>query len=260
LGTDADKDGYYTADSCSYLIEKGIDCNDKDRAVFPSKKEVCNDTKDNDCDNQVDGNDTDCGGTPVTDPFEPNNTCGDVANDDLQEVTSTIYDAEAPEEANWELAVMEASIDKPGSGDDEDWFIVKAKESGWDASCIPIIDSADCFFQCLDIAVDLNLPAQADTDNWEICFYEMDGSCSNLTKIGCSTSDDVVAWMNEAGTDIVGFSYLLPLYYWDGMWGLNDDRSFAIQVKPKTAGALTGNNPYSVYVTVGKQAAGCPTE
>ena len=47
---DADNDGWCAAD----------DCDDSDSAISPGAVEICDDSRDNDCDGQVDGNDADC--------------------------------------------------------------------------------------------------------------------------------------------------------------------------------------------------------
>jgi hypothetical protein len=40
------------------------DCNDDDPAINPDAEEVCDDGVDNDCDEQIDGDDEDCQGVP----------------------------------------------------------------------------------------------------------------------------------------------------------------------------------------------------
>ncbi|RME52473.1 hypothetical protein D6783_04625, partial [Candidatus Woesearchaeota archaeon] len=50
-GFDADNDTYYPSTCTGYSVH---DCNDNDPAVNPGQAEVCGDSKDNDCDGQVD--------------------------------------------------------------------------------------------------------------------------------------------------------------------------------------------------------------
>ena len=52
---DADRDGYADA------VCGGTDCNDRNKFVQPGAVEDCFDRKDNDCDGQTDGEDTNCG-------------------------------------------------------------------------------------------------------------------------------------------------------------------------------------------------------
>lgn len=49
--TDTDSDG---------VMECQGDCNDHDPAMFPGNPEVCDDSKDNDCDGVIDFSDVDC--------------------------------------------------------------------------------------------------------------------------------------------------------------------------------------------------------
>ena len=54
--TDADKDGYYKENGCGGTQ----DCNDNDANINPDAVEICNDSKDNDCDGLIDCDDPDC--------------------------------------------------------------------------------------------------------------------------------------------------------------------------------------------------------
>ena len=80
LSTDADGDGHYAPGSC---IEPADDCDDNDNTVYPGALEVC-DSKDNDCDGQVDeGLSTDVDGDGHYAPgscIEPADDCDDSDN------------------------------------------------------------------------------------------------------------------------------------------------------------------------------------
>jgi hypothetical protein len=60
---DSDGDGYgiNVSPCCSHA---GIDCNDNDPNIHPGAQELCSDGKDNDCDTQVDCDDSNCYGDP----------------------------------------------------------------------------------------------------------------------------------------------------------------------------------------------------
>jgi hypothetical protein len=60
---DADKDGYYAQVDCGPLV----DCNDNDPAMNPGGTEICNDSKDNDCNGLIDQQDPACGTNVCTD-------------------------------------------------------------------------------------------------------------------------------------------------------------------------------------------------
>ncbi|RMG43412.1 MAG: DUF11 domain-containing protein, partial [Acidobacteria bacterium] len=64
---DADADGYDACDPADPFDGDGLqgDCDDADSAVNPAAAEVCNDTKDNDCNGQADGADAACTGLAV---------------------------------------------------------------------------------------------------------------------------------------------------------------------------------------------------
>ena len=61
--TDADNDGFYAEDGCGTLI----DCNDNDSAINPDAFEICDDSKDNDCNGDIDWQDSACGVIVCTD-------------------------------------------------------------------------------------------------------------------------------------------------------------------------------------------------
>jgi len=54
--TDDDHDGYYLESDCG----TAVDCNDNNANINPGATEICNDTKDNDCDGYADCDDPDC--------------------------------------------------------------------------------------------------------------------------------------------------------------------------------------------------------
>ena len=71
---DQDGDGYYPISCQDEKCPARTDCDDQDKAVHPGAAEVCSGGKDEDCDGQVDGNDSDCpspGPSPVIPGADP---------------------------------------------------------------------------------------------------------------------------------------------------------------------------------------------
>ena len=54
----------YDGDGYTKLIYEGTDCNDDNASINPGAVEVCDDGIDNDCDGDIDGDDSDCGSAP----------------------------------------------------------------------------------------------------------------------------------------------------------------------------------------------------
>ncbi len=75
----------------------GDDCNDEDPAVHPDKLEVCDDGKDNDCDGQADGADSECGGGDDDDD-DIGPADDDVADDDVDPADDDVWIPAGPEE------------------------------------------------------------------------------------------------------------------------------------------------------------------
>ncbi|MCP4352976.1 MAG: hypothetical protein GY795_46590 [Desulfobacterales bacterium] len=84
--TDRDSDGYYAETDCGTIQ----DCNDYDIDVYPEAPEICNDNKDNDCDEKTDCDDSGCIEDPVcvtctdadSDGFYAESDCGTVTDCD----------------------------------------------------------------------------------------------------------------------------------------------------------------------------------
>lgn len=88
---DKDFDGYYPQVLCDGLV----DCNDHDEEVFPKSVEICNDNKDNNCDDNFDCFDPDCYTSTDcecidedNDGFYSNNNCGSLldCNDSISQI------------------------------------------------------------------------------------------------------------------------------------------------------------------------------
>jgi len=73
--TDSDLDEYYAESGC----DTDIDCNDNDGDINPGETEVCDDSKDNDCDGNTDCDDSDCSGTSVCDQTQTDTAGGLIA-------------------------------------------------------------------------------------------------------------------------------------------------------------------------------------
>jgi hypothetical protein len=76
--TDGDGDGFaMEGSSCG-----AIDCDDNNAAINPGAAEVCDDTTDNDCDGNMDCDDSECNNTPVCDTSGGPEVCDDGIDND----------------------------------------------------------------------------------------------------------------------------------------------------------------------------------
>ena len=86
---DGDKDGYFSDAGCGTLV----DCNDNDPAIYPGAAEICTDSKDNNCDGNIDAQDPACGTLNCTDAdgdgfSAEGGACGD---QDCNDAIDSIY-------------------------------------------------------------------------------------------------------------------------------------------------------------------------
>ena len=159
---DNDEDGYGSKDTAqeavakpSGYVDNSEDCNDYDASINPGADEICDDGKDNDCDGDIDCDDSDCDSEC--------NTCTDADGDG--------YYAESEFGTQVDCNDYDASINH---GADEICDDGKDNDCDGDIDC----DDSDCDSEC-------NTCMDSDSDG----YYAQSG-CG--TPVDCNDYDDSI--------------------------------------------------------------------